>query len=136
MLLFVSLSFTACSSDDDDEEKTTTTEPTPTQSVDGPQLISGNYVGTLKPMGYTDEPARAYITITRKASDAVLFECKCETFKIDTEGYILTVTKNADGGYYLSSESNYAIEGTYKDGALSISFKYANTPFFFSGYKN
>ena len=35
--------------------------------------IAGNYAGTLSAIEYSDDPQRAYATLTRKSSDVVSF---------------------------------------------------------------
>lgn len=127
MMLFLAvlcLPMVSCSSSDDEPEADIATR------------IAGNYVGTVKPVGYSDEPARAYATLTRKAQDAVSFEISCEEFDIEYSPVNLIINEKADGSAYLTSESNYAIDATVSGDALSASFKYGGYTFYFSGKKN
>ncbi len=123
VMVAMSVSFAGCS--DDDEETV----------LNSAQRIEGDYVGTLKPMGYTDEPARAYVTLTRRANDAVSFKCTCETFDVDPDPVILNIEERNGGVMYLTSESSYSIEGTCTQNSLSITFSLGGTEWFFSGTK-
>ena len=108
-----------------------------TQENNGP-ILEGNYVGTLKPVGYTDAPAPSYVTITKLASTTYrLTSLICETFDINmTSGYNLVATKQSDGRISLTSETSYAIEGNYYQNTLTLNFAIGNVSFFFSGSKN
>ena len=100
--------------------------------------IASNYVGTLKPVGYTDAPAPCYVTITKLASTTYrLTSLICETFDINmTSGYNLVATKQSDGRISLTSETSYAIEGNYYQNTLTLNFAIGSVSFFFSGSKN
>lgn len=113
LLAVAVLSFTACSDDDD-------------SPVDAATLVSGNYAGTVKPIGYTDEPAPAYATLERRAADAVTFELVCETFGQDMDPVFLTCKEQADGTIQLTSESTRSIYGTYKSGTISLTYGTGN----------
>lgn len=83
-------------------------------SVSDNSDVSGSYVGTLKPIGYSDSPARAYVTLTRLSSDAVrLSSLICEEFGMDVNPVNLKVRKGSDGSYTLTSETNKSIQGIY-----------------------
>ena len=99
--------------------------------------VSGSYVGTLKPIGYSDSPARAYVTLTKLSSDAVrLSSLICEEFGMDMNPVNLKVRMGSDGAYTLTSETNKSIQGTYYDGQLTLTFSNALASFYFSGYKD
>lgn len=123
LTLVVSVCMVSCGNDDEPDYSST-------------EAISGNYVGTIKAIGYIDDPARAYVTLTRKANDAISFECTCETFDINTDPIMLHTEKKDDGSIYLTSESQYAIEGSIKSDLLTITFSMGETTFFFSGSKD
>ena len=101
--------------------------------------VSADYSGTLKPVGYTDDPARCYVTVTRLSNDAVrVTNILCEKFNLDiTQGLNMTIKETGDGRIYLESETRYPIEGTYYQGQLTLSFQLSNgDTFYFSGVKN
>lgn len=100
--------------------------------------LEGSYVGTLKPMGYTDSPAPCYVTITKLAATTYrLSSLICEQFDINlNSGYNLVATTKSDGRIYLNSETSYSIEGSYYQGNLTISFSIGVDTFFFTGVKN
>ena len=99
--------------------------------------VSAEYVGTLKPMGFSDEPARCYVTITRLSSDAVrLSSLICEEFGLDMNPVNLTIKEQSDGRISLQSETTKSVEGTYYQGQLTLSFSTAIATFYFSGTKN
>ena len=99
--------------------------------------VSAEYVGTLKPMGYVDAPARCYVTISRLSSDAVrLSNLICEEFGLDMNPVNLTVKEQSDGRIYLQSETGKSVEGTYYQGQLTLSFSTSSVTFYFSGVKN
>lgn len=104
----------------------------------GEDDIEGNYVGTLKPVGYIEAPAPCYVTITKLASNTYrLTSLICESFDINmTSGYNLVSTKQSDGRSSLTSETSYAIEGNYYQNTLTLNFAFGNVSFFFSGSKN
>lgn len=99
--------------------------------------VSASYTGTLKPMGYADEPARCYVTITRLSNDAVrLSNLICEEFGLDMNAVNLTVKEQTDGRITLQSETSKSVEGTYYQGQLTLSFSNSIATFYFSGVKN
>lgn len=99
--------------------------------------VSASYTGTLKPMGYSDDPARCYVTITRLSNDAVrLSSLICEEFGLDMNAINLTVTEQSDGRISLQSETSKSVEGTYYQGQLTLSFSTSIATFYFSGVKN
>lgn len=99
--------------------------------------VSASYTGTLKPMGYSDEPARCYVTITRLSNDAVrLSSLICEEFGLDMNAVNLTVKEQSDGRITLQSETSKSVEGTYYQGQLTLSFSNSIATFYFSGVKN
>lgn len=106
-------------------------------SVSDNSDLSGSYVGTLKPIGYSDSPARAYLTLTRLSSDAVrLSSLICEEFGMDMNPVNLKVRKDSDGSYTITSETNKSIQGTYYAGQLTLTFSNAFASFYFTGYKD
>ncbi len=123
VLLTAFLAFTGCSDDDD-------------SPVDAGTMVSGNYAGTTKPINATDSPAPAYATLERRAANTVTFELVCETFGQDFEPVFLTCTENADGSVGLSSESQYAIYGTFKNGTLTITYDAGSYTWVFTGSKS
>lgn len=124
MMLIMGISMISCDKDDENAVG------------DNGSLLEGDYVGTLKPMGYSDEPARAYVTLTRRAKDAVSFTCSCETFEVNTNPVNLTIEDRGNGLMYLTSESTYSVEGTEKNGSLTITFSMGDNEWFFSGMKD
>ena len=123
-MLVVSISMVSCGEDDE------------SAISDNGSFLEGDYVGTLKPMGYTDAPARAYVTLTRRAKDVVSFACSCETFDVNTNPVNLTIEERGNGLMYLTSESSYSVEGTSNNGSLTITFSMGNDEWFFSGMKD
>ena len=98
--------------------------------------MSGSYVSMLKPIGYSDSPARAYVTLTKLSSDAVRLSCLiCEEFGLDMNPVNLKVIMGSDGAYTVSSETKKSIQGTYYEGQLKLTFSNALASFYFSGYK-
>ena len=99
--------------------------------------IAGNYVGTLKPMCYTDQPAPCYITLTKLSTTTYrMTSLICETFKIDiTSGINLIATTQSDGRIQLTTETTYSVEGSYYQGTLTLSLGIGDDNFFFSGTK-
>lgn len=124
IMLIMGISMVSC---DKDEENAV---------GDNGSLLEGDYVGTLKPMGYTDEPARAYVTLTRRAKDVVSFSCSCETFDVNTNPINLTIEDKGSGLLYLTSESTYSVQGTANNGSITISFSMGDVEWFFSGMKD
>lgn len=99
--------------------------------------VSASYTGTLKPMGYIDEPARCYITLSKLSSDAVRLErLICEEFELDLNPVNLSVKEESDGRITLRSETTKSVEGSYFQGQLTLSFTNALATFYFSGTKN
>ncbi|MBR3079504.1 MAG: BACON domain-containing protein [Prevotella sp.] len=99
--------------------------------------LSGSYTGTLKPMGFADEPARCYVTLTKLSKDAVRLEkLICEQFGLDMEPINLTVKEESDGRITLRSETSKSVEGSYFQGQLTLSFSNSLATFYFSGTKN
>lgn len=95
--------------------------------------IEGIYSGTIKPLGYTDEPERAYVTLKRMASDAVAV--KCDQFDIDTQEIVMRVN-NGNGVYELTPEhSQVSISGNVRKGLLTLTFGMGSTQWFFQGSK-
>lgn len=112
-----------------------------TVSQSGPSAdssLEGSYVGTLKPMGYSDAPAPCYVTMTKLASTTYrLTSLICEEFGINlSAGYNLVASNQGDGRVNLTSETSYSIEGNYFQGTLTLSFSMGTDTFFFSGVKN
>lgn len=124
IMLVMSISMVGCSEDDENAVN------------DNGSLLEGDYVGTLKPMGYSDEPARAYVTLTRRAKDVVSFTCSCETFDVNTNTVNLTIEDKGNGLMYLTSESTYSVQGTANNGSITISFSLGDVEWFFSGMKD
>ena len=124
MLVLLTMGFAFSSCSDDDEPFT-----------DLASRVEGEYIGTLKPIGYTDEPARAYVSLVRVADDAVSFKCTCEAFDIDPDPRNLVIEERSGGVYYLTSESTYVIEGSASGNSLSITFAIGDIEWFFSGSK-
>ena len=100
--------------------------------------IAGNYVGTLKPMGYSDQPAPCYITLTKLSSTTFrLASIICETFDINfTSGINMVATTQSDGRIQLTTETSYVVEGSYFQGTLTLSLGIGGDNFFFSGTKD
>lgn len=99
--------------------------------------LVGSYTGTLKPMGYSDEPARCYITFSKLSNDAVRMEkLICEEFDLDMNPVNLTVKEESDGRITISSETSKSVEGSYYQGLLTLSFSNYLATFYFSGTKN
>lgn len=99
--------------------------------------VSASYTGTLKPMGYSDDPARCYVTITRLSNDAVrLSSLICEEFGLNMNAVNLIVNEQSDGRIVLQSETSMSVEGTYYQGQLTLSFSTSIATFYFSGVKN
>lgn len=100
--------------------------------------VEGNYVGTLKPMGYVDTPAPCYVSVTKLSNSTYrLTSLICETFSINlNSGYNLVAQSSSDGRVSLTSETTYSIEGSYFQGTLTLSFSIGSDNFFFSGVKN
>lgn len=99
--------------------------------------VSASYTGTLKPMGYSDEPARCYVTLSKLSSDAVRIEkLICEEFGLDMNPVNLTVKEEGDGRITLRSETSKSVEGSYYQGQLTLSFSTSSATFYFSGTKN
>ena len=137
LVALFSMTMVSCSSDDD-EGKTT----------DAATVVAGDYSGTLKPLGYSDDPAKCYVKLTRLSKDAVrVNELSCEEFNLDLKALNLTVTDNGNGTYSLNTETGRkSITGTYNNGQLilSVTVEYYNAngyvvdeiTFYFSGMKN
>ena len=109
------------------------------EGIKGPDIndLIGSYTGTLKPMGYSDEPARCYVTITKLSNDAVrISSLICEEFGIDANPVNMLTTINSDGSISLRSETSYAIEGSFYLGQLTLSFTNSVATFYFTGTKN
>ena len=109
------------------------------QGKNGPSIedLIGSYTGTLKPMGYSDDPARCYVTITQLSNDAVrISSLICEEFGIDANPVNMLTTINNDGSISLRSETSYAIEGSFYLGQLTLSFTNSVATFYFTGTKN
>ena len=127
IMLVTTFSFAACSDDDDDN------------AGDLAAIVSGDFVGTVQPIGYVDEPATAYVRFERRSSTAVSVEFSCETYNINPGVVFLTCTQRADGTIELNSESNKAVYGTYKNGSLTFTLSVANygdIVWVFTGYKS
>lgn len=126
------LVMTSC--EKDDEIIYLMPESSQTETTTDKMDISGNYVGTLKPVGFSDSPARAYVTLTRLSSSSVrVTSLICEEFGLDMDPVNLTVTKKADGSYSLQSETTKSIQGDYFRGYLTLTFSNALATFYFSG---
>lgn len=97
--------------------------------------ISGNYVGQLTKIGYS-EGERCYITLTRKAKDAVSIEISCEELDVNTNAVNLLISERSDGTIQLKSESGYAIEGNVSGKTLSVSFAMGYYDYSFFGQKD
>lgn len=101
------------------------------------EQVAGSYVGTLKPMGYADEPARCYVTVSKLSSDAVRLEkLICEEFDLDMNPVNLIIKEETDGRITLRSETSKSVEGSYYHGQLTLSFSNSKATFYFSGTKN
>ena len=99
--------------------------------------LSGSYTGTLKPMGYSDDPARCYVTLSKLSSDAVRIDkLLCEEFGLDLNPVNLTIKEESDGRISLRSETSKSVEGSYYQGQLTLSFSNSLATFYFSGTKN
>lgn len=120
--------FTACGDDDDD--KKTTQNVTITADA-----IVGVYTGKMKPIGYTDAPATAYVEVTRMSATSVKVKISCSEFSLDMDPLIMVVTPNGAGQAILAPEkSTLTISGSYTHGSLNITFQTgANITFTFSG---
>lgn len=126
MMLFLAtacLQMTSCSNSTDEPDADIATK------------ISGNYVGELTNIGYS-EGERCYVTITRKAKDAVGIEISCEELDVNTNPVNLIITERKDGTIQLKSESGYAIEGNISGKTLSISFSMGYYDYSFFGQKD
>lgn len=97
--------------------------------------ISGNYVGTAKIFGYSEEPKRAYATLTRMSEDVVSFKLACEGYGLDFDPVNLIVEKK-NGVVTLTSESTYAIDGSITADVLTVTFRTSNYTYMFSGKKD
>ena len=121
------LSTTSCSSDDDDNTKTTILA----------DQISGTFSGTVRPLGYTDSPQRAYVTFTKLASDAVKLKINCSKFNMDLDEIIMNVSYSGDGGLVITPEDGVKnCNGTYKNGTLTLTFGWLDINWIFSGEKS
>lgn len=99
--------------------------------------VSASYTGTLKPMGYSDAPARCYVTLSKLSSDAVRLEkLICEEFGLDMNPVNLNVIEESDSRITLRSETSKSVEGSYYQGQLTLSFSNSLATFYFSGTKN
>lgn len=99
--------------------------------------VSASYTGTLKPMGYSDDPARCYVTLSKLSNDAIRLErLICEQFNLDMNPVNLTIKEESDGRITLRSETSKAVEGSYFQGQLTLSFSNSLATFYFSGTKN
>lgn len=120
--LLSGLMFTACDNDNDGP-------------ADTAAAIEGIYSGTLKPLGYTDEPERAYVALKRYASDAVSVAIKCDQFDIDTQELIMRVN-TSNGAYELTPERGQtSISGNVRKGVLTLTFGMSSAQWFFQGSK-
>lgn len=125
LMLVMSIGFVGCSDDDDEPEA----------PKDAATAVAGNYVGKLEIIGYVDEPERAYVTLTRIASDAVTIKISCEAFDMDMSPVNLNVTKSGQS-YSLKSESSKSISGNVVSNTLSVTFQnQAGYTYKFSGEK-
>ena len=105
----------------------------------GPTIddLVGDYTGTLKPIGYSDDPARCYVSIEKLSNDAVrISRLLCEEFSMDMNPVNMLITINNDGSISLRSETSYSIEGTYFMGQLTLSFANSVATWSFTGTKN
>lgn len=86
--------------------------------------VVGTYVGTLGLVGYADK-GRAYVYLTRKSNDSVVFSIESEEFEslIPSQKINLIVTPISQGGYSLTSESNLVVDGTVRNGVLNLTFQ-------------
>ncbi|MBR0274007.1 MAG: hypothetical protein IJQ59_07970 [Bacteroidaceae bacterium] len=135
----LSTGFLSCSKDDDDDNlpKNSSSQTTDTPVVATVDQVSGSYTGTLKPIGYNDDPARCYVTLTRLSNDAVRLEkLICEEFGLDMNPVNLILVVQSDGSVTLKSETTKSIEGTYYQGKLTLTFSNSIATFYFSGSKN
>jgi len=121
------MAFASC----EKEEQTPVVE----EEVFSTNAIAGNYVGTLTALGYSDDPQRAYVTLTRRSSDVVSFEVSCENFDIAPDPVNLVVTESK-GVVRLESESSYSISGSISNGVLNVTFVIGGDTFVFSGKKD
>ena len=126
LTVMLSVGLTSCSNDDDD-----------IPSLSPADEVTASYTGTLKPIGYSDDPARCYVTITKLSTDAVRLEhLICEEFDLDMNPINLRVNKEDDDRISLRSETSKSIEGSYYKGQLTLSFSNSVATFYFSGSKN
>ena len=124
MMLFITavcLPLASCSESDEPETDIST-------------KISGNYVGTMEKIGYS-EPERAYVTLTRIAKDAVSIKMSCEGLDLDLNQVNLLINEKSNGIIQLTSESGYAISGNISGDALSVSFSAGYYDYSFFGQK-
>ncbi len=121
--------FSGCEKDTGESDKTA--------KMSMSDKIVGNYVGTLKPVGYTDEPAPAYVTLGRRSSSVVSFSMTCETFGWSESAPINLKIEDQQGLYYLSSESDYSINGSWSNNTLTITLEDASEDkWYFVGRKD
>lgn len=94
--------------------------------------ISGEYVGTVKLIGYTNPPERAHATLSWMSSDVVLFSLSCEAYKLNLSPVNL-VFEEKSGIYTLTPESIKNIEGSITNGVLTVTFGAGGYTYMFRG---
>ena len=97
--------------------------------------IAGNYVGTVKVLGYTDPAERAYVNLSRMSSDVVSFKFSSEAYNLDLNPINLIV-ENKNGVVMLTSQSSYAIAGSITNDVLTVTFGVGDYTYMFSGKKD
>lgn len=94
--------------------------------------ISGEYVGTVKVIGYSNPPERAYATLSRMSSDVVSFTLSCEAYGLDFNPVNLVVEEKS-GVYTLTTESTKSIEGSIANDVLTVTFEAGIYTYIFRG---
>jgi len=121
MTMFVA--FSSCKKDEEEVDYSSTT------------VLAGDYVGTAKWVGYSDEPSRAYATVVRRSSDVVSFQLYCEPLGLDLSPINLVVEQR-NGIIYLTSESDLAVDGTVSAGIMSVTCDLTSGTIVFNGKKD
>lgn len=119
MMVAMSVSFSSCGDDEDVPEESAT-------------VIAGDYSGTLSVMGYTDQ-FTAYVTLTRKSSDAVGCVVDCDEIDLHISSVILDIADN--GGSYGLSSTSKAVNGSVTGKSLNLTFKAGSYTYTFYGNK-
>lgn len=120
-------STTACSSDDDS---------TPATSSSLADELVGTFVGTVRPIGYSDDPETAYVTFTKMSSTAVKIKIMSSAWDMDLNEIVMTISKDSNGALKIEPEkSTKDCSGTYKNGTLTVTFGWSNANWLFTGEK-